>query len=212
VDDEFADDGPFDPAASLRLIEQQRAEAMRRISPDPRLSYWPWGFAWLIGFALFFLDQGPDGRALVDLPQWLPLTVLLVLLVVAGLASATAGTRAYGHITGDSSRRGAYYGWAWTLGFAGLVATFIRVSDFLPDPQKTLMWAAGTVALTGALHMAGGAVWLDRTLFRVGLWISVINVLGVVAGPGWHALIVCVAGGGAMIVGGAVAWARWRRR
>ena len=60
--------------------------------------------------------------------------------------------------------------------------------------------------------MAGGAVWLDRDLFRLGVWISVINMIGAFAGPGWHALIMAVAGGGGMLVAGAIARRRQRQR
>ena len=60
--------------------------------------------------------------------------------------------------------------------------------------------------------MAGGAIWLDRDLFRLGVWISVINLAGVLAGPGWHALVVSVAGGGGILVAGALARLRQRHR
>ncbi|HET6532929.1 MAG TPA: hypothetical protein VFH03_20255 [Actinoplanes sp.] len=55
------DDRPLDPAESLRLIERERAQAERNLTPDARLFLWPWSFAWLIGFTLFFLRFGPDG-------------------------------------------------------------------------------------------------------------------------------------------------------
>src|SRR5688500_16009952 len=104
---------PADPAETLRLIGVQRAEAARRLNPDLRLYYWPWGAAWLIGFGLLFLRFGPDGRVFVNLPPWLPLTSLFVLLLAAAAVSGTAGVKAYGQIVGDSSRRGAWYGYAW---------------------------------------------------------------------------------------------------
>ena len=58
-----------------RLIERERAAAERNLTPDPRLLLWPWGFAWLIGFTVYFLRFGPDGRVFVDMPDWLPLIV-----------------------------------------------------------------------------------------------------------------------------------------
>jgi len=202
---------PAGPAESLRLIEEQREAALRRIRIDDRVWYWPWGFAWLIGFGLLFLRYGPDGRVFVDLPGWLPVAVLITLLAAAGVVSAFAGTRAYGQVAGDSARRGAYYGWSWTIAFVTLCVVLARVSDRLPADLTTLVWSAMTVGLTGALHMAGGAIWLNRPLFQLGVWISVVNVAGVLAGPGWHSLVMCVTGGGGMIVFGAVA-AGWKRR
>ncbi|MET8363676.1 transporter [Micromonospora sp. NPDC005194] len=203
---------PADAATALQLIRDQRAATVSRLEPDARLLYWPWGVAWLVGFGLFFLRYSPGGRVLVRLPDWLPLTALFVLLVAAGAIQAVAGARAYGQVTGDSARRGRWYGWAWALGSMSVYAAVGRVSDHLPHDLAALLWSAAAVGLTGALHMAGGAIWLDRDLFRLGVWISVINVVGVSAGPGWHALVVSVAGGVGILIAGAIARLRQRRR
>ncbi|MGC4745283.1 transporter [Micromonospora sp. DT201] len=203
---------PEDAAAALRLIEDQRSATVRRLDPDARLVYWPWGVAWLVGFGLFFLRFSPDDRELLRLPSWLPLTVLYALLLVAAIVQTTAGARAYGQVTGASARRGHWYLWAWGLGSVSVYAGLGRVSEHLPHDLAALLWSATAVGLTGALHMAGGAIWLDRDLFRLGIWISVLNVVGVIAGPGWHALVVSVAGGGGILVAGAIARRRQRNR
>ena len=174
------------------MIEEQRAAAARLLNPDPRIYYWPWGFAWLIGFTVFFLRYGPDGRVFVDLPGWLPFVVLTTLIVAAGAIVGIGSTRAYGHIEGDSSRRGRYYGLAWFIGFASMFTVAGRVTEYVPDDLQGLLWAGIAVGLTGALHMAGGAICLDRHLFVLGAWISVINLVGVFLGPGWHSLIIAV--------------------
>jgi hypothetical protein len=48
-------------------------------------------------------------------------------------------------------------------------------------------------------------------MFTLGVWITVANIGGVVAGPGWHSLVVCLAGGGGLIMSSLFAWLRWRR-
>ena len=63
------DETPFNAADTLRLIEEQRSTTQRSLTPDPRLLYWPWGFAWLVGFGLLFLRFGPNGRVFVDMPE-----------------------------------------------------------------------------------------------------------------------------------------------
>jgi hypothetical protein len=201
---------PVDPAETLRLIREQQAEAARRLIPDQRFYYWPWGLAWLIGFGLFFLRYGPDGRVFVDLPGWLPLGALFALLAAAAIVSGLGGSKAYGQITGDSNRRGGWYGFAWFLGYATVTVINVRVASHLPEDLAGLLWAATSVGLAGALQMAGGAIWLDRNLFIVGTWVTVINIAGVLAGPGWHALVVAVAGGGGMLLAGALAPLRHR--
>ncbi|MCO1595607.1 transporter [Micromonospora sp. RHAY321] len=204
------DPPPADAAAALQLIREQQVAATRELQPDARLLYWPWGVAWLVGFGLFFLRFAPDGRVLVRLPEWLPLTVLFVLLVIAAAIQAVAGRRAYGQVSGDSAQRGRWYGCSWALGSVSVYAGLGRVVEHLPHDQAALLWSATAVGLTAALHMAGGAIWLNRDLFRLGVWISVINVAGTFAGPGWHALVIAVAGGGGILVAGAISWLRQR--
>jgi hypothetical protein len=55
------------------------------------------------------------------------------------------------------------------------------------------------VFITGILYMSGGAVWHDRGQFGFGVWLSVVNAGGVLAGPGWHSLAISLLGGGAML-------------
>ena len=121
---------------------------------------------------MFFLRYGPDGRVFVDLPEWLPFVVLITLIVAAGAVAGIGSARAYRHIEGDSSRRGLYYGLAWSIGFASLFTVAGRVTEYVPDDLQGLLWAGIAVGLTGVLHMAGGAIFLDRYLFALGLWIS----------------------------------------
>ncbi len=204
------DESTVDPAEALRLIEHERANLERELTPDPRWMFWPWGLTWLIGFGLFFLRWGPDERVLVDLPDWLPTGALTVLLMAAGALSGIKGARSGGSISGPATDRGRMFGFSWSAGFGGLALVFSQFSDVIPGFRLGLLWGGGLVALIGTLFMAGGAVWNDRTTFLLGAWISVVNAAGVLAGPGWHSLIVAVAGGGGLLVAGLIGWLRLR--
>jgi hypothetical protein len=205
------DDPPLtDPAESLRLIERERANLERSLTPDPRLMLWPWGFAWLIGFGVTFLRYGPGGRVYVGLPDWLPLVVLGLLLLAAGITTGVVGARSSRQMAGPSSRQGLMFGLTWSVAFFGMSVVFSQFNAILPDVQISLLWAGGMVALTGALHMAGGAIFNDRVMFVLGVWTSVVNIVGIFAGTGWHSLIVAVAGGGGMIVAGQIGRRRLR--
>jgi hypothetical protein len=195
---------------SLRLIEAQRDAAVRSLSPDPRLIYWPWGLAWLIGFGLLFLRHGPHEQVRVNMPDELPLAMLFALMIIAFLVSGFAGARANRQITGDSSVRGLRYGLSWLAGFAGNAAVCAHFSKLLPPPEVSLLWAATSVGLVGVLYLAGSATWQSPDLFVLGIWLTISNIAGVLAGPGWHSLVISVAGGGGLLVAGFVARLRWR--
>ena len=206
------DAAPISAADSLRLIEEQRSATARSLIPDPRLIYWPWGIAWLVGFGLLYLRFGPAGRVTVNLPDWLPLSTLYVLMIAAVVVSGVAGARVSRHMSGVSSVAGALYGWSWFLAFAGFSTLAIRLSPHLTDEWNGLLWAAGSVGVVGVLYLAGGTIWGSRDLFALGLWITVVNIVGVIAGPGWHSLIVSLGGGGGMLVAGLVFYGAPGRR
>jgi putative effector of murein hydrolase LrgA (UPF0299 family) len=86
-----------------------------------------------------------------------------------------------------------------------------RVSGSLPPAEVTLMFSALSTAVVGTLYVAGAAMWRDRSMFVLGIWVSIVNVAGVLAGPGWHALFVAVAAGGGLLVTGVVTHLRWRK-
>ena len=199
-----------DPAEALRLIEREQANLERELTPDPRWMFWPWGLAWLLGFGLLFLRFGPGGRVLVDLPAWLPQVVLTVLMIVAGVITGVVGSRSSRQLAGPSFRQGVMYGFAWSAGFSGLSIVFSRISQVIPEESLGILWGGGMVALVGALYMAGAAIWTDRDMFVLGAWISGVNIIGVLIGPGWHALLLAVAGGGGLLIAGLIGWLRLR--
>ncbi len=195
---------PLSPEASLALIAEQQEAARRRLDVDPAVFLIPWGVAWLVGYGLLFLRYGPDERVLVSMPGWLPLVTLYALLVAAGIFSGVAGFKAAHGVAGESAQRGAMYGWSWMVAFVGFGIISSRFEPYLPEAQFGLLMGSLPVFITAILYMSGGAVWRDRHQFGFGVWLSVINALGVVAGPGWHSLAVSVLGGGGMLVSGAL--------
>lgn len=211
MDDDPSERAPASPAETLRLIDTERAQVQRGLRPDPRLTYLPWGLAWLVGQALMFLRFGPDERVLVAMPFALPLIVLYVLLAIALVVSARAAIRAGRHVVGVSSLQGRRYGLAWAAGFGAVAAIASRYSGMLPPAEVRMLWSALSVAVVGVLYMAGAAIWQARDMFTLGAWITLVNIGGVLAGPSWHSLAICVAGGGGLLVAGLVAWRRWRR-
>jgi len=202
---------PASPAESLRLIRDQRARAERSLTPDPRLVYWPWSVAWLVGYGLFFLRYGSDGDGLVAMPDWLPFAALFGLMALALTVMSVALFRAGRHVAGESATKGSMYGMAWLMAFTGQGFLLGRVSDRLPPPEAGLLWSASSMGIVAVLYLAGAAIYQDRTMLYLGGWLGVVNIGGVLAGPGWHALAMAVAGGGGGLVFGLLAWLRLAR-
>jgi hypothetical protein len=207
VDD---DAPPASAAESLELIRREQAAAVRTVALNPLVYYVPWGAAWLIGFGLLFLRYGPDGRVFVDLPDWLPLASLFTLMALAMLSTVVVSAVRGRVIEGRSSWQGAAYGFTWFFAFAGLGTTVSRFAELLSEPERGLLWASSSVGTVGALYMAGAAIWMVRDMFVLGAWLTVINIAGVYAGPGWHSLIIAVGGGGGLCLLGVVLWLRGR--
>lgn len=202
------DDETLSPAASLALIDAQTEATHRQLDPDPSVFLVPWGLAWLVGYGLFFLRYGPDDRVLVSMPEWLPLLTLFVLLIGAGVVSGVAGFKAWRGVAGESAERAAMYGWSWFVAFAGFGVLSSRFEEHLPEAWFGLLMGSLPVFITAILYMSGGAVWRDRHQFGFGVWLSAINAAGLLAGPGWHSLVISVLGGGGMLASAAYLRAR----
>jgi hypothetical protein len=197
VDD---DAPPASAAESLALIRQEQAKAARVVGLNPLLYYVPWGLAWFIGFGLLFLRYGPDGKVFVDLPAWLPLASLFVLMALAMLSTILVSAIRGRSLEGRSSWQGSAYGFAWFFAFAGVGTTMSHFAKLLPEAERGLLWATASVGLVGAMYMCGAAIWLSRDMFIFGAWLTLINIAGVLAGAGWHSLIISLGGGGGLIL------------
>ncbi|WP_113699630.1 transporter [Nonomuraea lactucae] len=195
------------PEETLKLIEAQRAATVRRLKGDPLLLYGPWGVAWLLGFGMLFLHYGLDGEPYVRITQMQSVSVLLSLQVLAGAVAAYGITRMSVQTRGESSARGAMYGYAWFAGMTLMVIIAMRMSSLLPPHENGLLWAGVSMLVVGVLYMAGGAIWLDWTMFFVGVWVMAVNGVGVLLGAGWHALLSAV-----LLGGGFLAGSLWMRR
>ncbi|MEV7806001.1 hypothetical protein AB0O28_23940 [Microbispora sp. NPDC088329] len=197
-----AETAPADPGSLLRLIQTEQRQARHRLYVNPLSVHVPWGLAWLIGYGLIFLRYGPDGRVMLDTPRVLPWLVLILCCAAALTATIIGIRRGTRHISGQSSHQSMMYGLAWCFGLLSVTAVAARLDEMLDLSHRILMWSSLTTAVVGMLYIAGAAIWHSWYLFGCGLWIVVANSAGLVAGPGWHALVTALAGGGGLIVFG----------
>jgi hypothetical protein len=202
----MTDDGErvASPEETLELIERQRAEAVKALRGDPLRLYTPWGVAWLIGFTALFLYYGLDGVSYVPISLTTALTIHLGAQLMAGAFMAIEIVRMSGPVRGESSAKGTIYGYAWFVGMALMTVINIRVSPMLPPQESGLLWAAVSLLVVALLYMACAAIYGERPMFYLGVWVAVVNAVGVVLGPGWHALLTAILLGGGQIVAGVV--------
>ncbi|MDA0632567.1 hypothetical protein OUY22_03995 [Nonomuraea sp. MCN248] len=200
----MTDDGErvASPEETLRLIETQRATAVRALHGDPLLLYTPWGVAWLLGFGALFLRYGLDGVPYAPISHGAALGVHLSLQVVAGAFAATGIVRMSSQVRGESSAKGMMYGYAWFVGMVLMSVICARFSSALDPLGAGLLWAGVSLLVVAVLYMAGGALFGQWPMFFMGVWVAAVNGLGVILGAGWHALLSAVLLGGGQIAAG----------
>ncbi|MFC6080569.1 hypothetical protein [Sphaerisporangium aureirubrum] len=197
------DETVMSPAESLAVIERQKAETSKRLGGDPLPFFLAWGLAWLVGFGAFFLRLGLDGRAYVNISRGACLVTLFVSLALAMAFTALLAWRQGSQVRGASQERGTMYGLSWSVGFVTMTGIAVRAGKDLPEAESYLLWASLSMLVVCLLFMAGGAVFGTRPMFAVGVALAAVNLLGVVLGPGWHALLASVVvGGGFIVIGG----------
>ncbi|MBF8190559.1 transporter [Nonomuraea sp. K274] len=195
------------PEEVLRVIKEQNSATVRLLGGNPMLVYVPWGVAWLLGFTAYFLHLGLSGEPYAPISEGQALGVLMVGLIVAGAVSARGYARSSKLVRGDSSARGTMYGLAFFAGMMLMAIIAGRISPHLPPGESGLLWAGMSMMVVATLYMAGGAIWLNWPMFFAGVWVAVVNGVGVVLGAAWHALLMAVLVGGGFIVFGL-----WLRR
>jgi hypothetical protein len=201
------EDTPLDPAASVALIAEQRSKVKAAIDVNERLIFGVWGIAWLVGFGLLWVVSIDD--PLLRWSEGVALSVFGALLVAAMVVTTVHTARRSSGVRGPSSTVGAMYGWSWFAAFAGVSALGYALSilQVAPKVSGTVMTIVPALVV-GALYMAGGAVWQDRTQFSLGVVISVSTVAAAVVGYPHMLLVMSLAGGGGMLTCGAVSAVR----
>lgn len=201
------DDAPLDPAALAALIDAQQARVRAQIDVDGRLLFGVWGIAWLVGFGA----MGLTANGVLDLHPAVAGGIFAALLVTGGVVTTVHTSIRSRGVRGISSTQGAMYGWAWCLGFTGIGTLGFAVVRATSDQDLVAMvMTIASTTLVAALYMAGGAIWGDRVQFTLGAWIAVTTIASAVVGYPQMQLVMAVAGGGGMLVAGAIEAVRRR--
>lgn len=201
-------DGPpeasLDAAESLRIIAAQRTVVARDTTPDGRLIFGVWGVAWLLGYLAMYLSSDESHAP----APWAG-AAFAALLASAIVVTAVHTSRRSAGLRGESSRVGAMYGTAWVVCFIVGFALIGRIASWAVDVEGggaiiTIASNGISCLIVAALYMAGGAVWDDRRMFLLGLWIGVVVTAATVVGTPYLYLVMALAGGGGFLVAAVV--------
>ncbi|MGH2888800.1 MAG: hypothetical protein ACRDNJ_04140, partial [Solirubrobacteraceae bacterium] len=145
--------------------------------------------------------RGPAAVSFVVLGVLLAAAIALTVITMIPIAKRMGG---------DAERRGQLYGVSWPVAYLTMFFIFGALGAHGASPETMgLVGAAVPMLLTAVLYAAGGAVWLDRTMFVTGCWLALVTAVGVWTGPVGVLLVEAVAGGGGfLLVGGYLAVSR----
>jgi len=171
----------FDPQAAMDLLTDTQRRTGRALDVNGAVLYGVWGMAWLIGYLAIWLSV--HGHTVYHPPAAWAFSVLGVGMVAALVATGLTIGRAVHGVTGVSSSSGNMYGWAWLLGFVCLYAMLAGLGRAGASAAVIGLFAsAGPVLVVSLMYLVGGALWRDRTMFAVGGWLVLVNVVAVPSG------------------------------
>lgn len=202
------DDAPPDPRAGLAIVAAQ-ARRVRDSDVDERVLFGVWGLAWLVGYGVQWWTATTSPTRTSTGRGGLVFAAVAAVALVVTLVHVVRATHG---LAGTSRQVGMMYGWAWSIGFVGQGLVVAGVVAAGASPVVIAIVANGAACLVvGLLHMAGGALWQEVSLYLVGAWMSATaGAASLVPMPDGY-LVMSLAGGGGMLVATVLAALRRRR-
>jgi hypothetical protein len=109
-------------------------------------------------------------------------------------------TRATRGVRGPSAVAGRIYGLSWPIGFAALfVIEGALGHDGASARVLGIVGGAGPILVTGLIYVLAAGIWLDWSMFGLGVWLAAVAAAGAWAGPVSVLLIGALAGGGGFL-------------
>ncbi|MFJ2175421.1 ABC transporter permease [Streptomyces sp. NPDC087851] len=164
---------------------------------DNRATYISFGLAYVLGHGAAAVSQGD--RPLLDLPDWLPMTLLGTGLAAGTVIATVAAGRAQRAATDpDAILSGKMLGAAWVVAFAALFLTITGLTNSLGAPDlPALLWPTGSGLVVGLLYLAEGAARRNLLHYGLGTWLALTSTTALLLGtPGLYWTLT-LAGGGA---------------
>lgn len=195
-------DAELDPRGAAELMALTRAHVERELRVRMWPTYLAWGLAWVLGFGALWLSvcgqhpySGPTGPAFTVLGV---LDAAAVVVTVRTIMTATRGVR------GVSETQGIIFGLSWPV---GIILAFALVGALAThgasDAVSGIAGGAAAPMVVSIIYVVGSAIWLNRSMLVLGIWLGLITAVGAFLGPVELVLLEAVAGGGGFLVAAA---------
>lgn len=160
-------------------------------------TYISFGLAYVLGHGSAALSKGDS--PLLDLPGWLPMTLLGAGLAVGTVLATRAALRAQRAATDpDEVLSSKLLGAAWVTGFAALFLVITGLASTVGDPDvQNLLWPTGSGFVVGLIYVAEGSVRRNLLHYVLGTWLALTSAAALLLGDPAFYWVLTLAGGGA---------------
>ncbi|MFE2528279.1 ABC transporter permease [Streptomyces sp. NPDC059382] len=178
---------------------------------DNRAAYLSFGLAYVLGHGAAAVSQGDT--PLLDLPGWLPMTLLGCGLATGIVQATVAALRAQRGATGPDLLAGRLLGAAWIVAFTALFLAITGLTSVLDQPElQSVLWPAGSGLIVGLLYLAEGAVRRNVLHYVLGVWLALTSTAALSLDTHGFYWVLALAGGGAYAFATALEHRRLRPR
>ncbi len=92
--------------------------------------------------------------------------------------------RASAGIGGGSALQGRLYGLSWPVAFAALFAIERALARHGASPQvQGVLDATGPLLVVSLIYLVAAAMWLDKSMFMLGVWLALVSASAAQTGP-----------------------------
>ncbi|WP_040820192.1 hypothetical protein [Nocardia jiangxiensis] len=162
---------------------------------DNRATYISFGLAYIIGHGTAALSRGDD--PLVELPGWLPTTLLFLGLAIGTVFATIAALRSQQGATQPEVLSARLLGLAWIVAFAALFLAITGLTASIDAPDlANVLWPAGSGLMVGLIYIAEGAHRRNTLHYGLGAWLALVSTFACFFTPPGFFTILAVLGGG----------------
>lgn len=166
---------------------------------DNRAAYVSFGLAYVLGHGATALSVGTD--PVLDLPGWLPTTVLGTGLAVGSVHSTIAAARARRGASRPDILSGKLLGLSWIGAFVALFLAITGLTSALGMPDlPTILWPTGSGLVVGLLYLGEGAARRNVLHYGLGSWLALISTAALFLGTPGLFWVLAIAGGGGYLI------------